>query len=99
MPAVPAVGVSTLGPRALPPPRERRANARNLDQIALRVGLTGKQLEGLATLEMFGWALRFVRRPMFLAPIPIVFAPDSGRFIVLEEDGVINENPGLKIRP
>jgi hypothetical protein len=43
--------------------------------------------------------LRFVRRPMFLAPIPIVFHRDGVRFAVLEEDGSINENPGFKIRP
>lgn len=85
--------------RAVPAARERRRAIKDEDQIALRVGLTVRQQEALATLEQFRWTLRFVRRPMFSAPIPIVFSPDGGRFVVLEEDGAINENPGFKIRP
>lgn len=86
-------------PRAVKPARERRGAIKEVDQATLRVGLTVRQAETLATLEQFQWTLRFVRRPMFSAPIPIVFSPDGGRFVVLEEDGVINENPGFKIRP
>lgn len=82
-------------PRAVEPARERRGVIKDADQAALRTGLTVRQAEALATLEHFGWTLRFVRRPMFRAPIPIVFAPDGGRFVVLEEDGEINENPGV----
>ena len=79
--------------------RERRKPITEQDQAALRNGLTPAQLEALATLEQFRWKLRFVRRPMFHDPVPIVFSPDGSRFIVLEGDGTINENPGFKIRP
>lgn len=79
--------------------RERRKPLTAQDQATLRNGLTPAQLEALATLEQFSWKLRFVRRPMFQDPIPIVFSPDGARFIVLEGDGAINENPGFKIRP
>ena len=58
-----------------------------------------EQLATLHTMEQFQWELRFVRRPMFLAPVPVLFNRDGTRFAVLEADGSINENPGFKIRP
>ena len=78
---------------------ERRKAITAQDQVSLRAGLTPAQLDALVTLEQFSWTLRFVRRPMFHAPIPILFSPDGQRFVVLEADGAINENPGFKIRP
>lgn len=81
------------------PFRERRSPAAAQNKLTLRMGLTAQQQDALATLEQFHWSLRFVRRPMFQAPIPIVFSPDDSRFIVIEADGAINENPGFTIRP
>lgn len=81
------------------PYRERRSPAAAQDKLTLRTGLSAQQLDALATLEQFHWSLRFVRRPIFLAPIPIVFSPDDTRFIVIEADGTINENPGFTLRP
>ncbi|MGH8079973.1 MAG: hypothetical protein ACREP7_05315 [Lysobacter sp.] len=78
--------------------RERRKPAELVSPVGLRAGLTRAQLDALATLEQFGWTLRFVRRPMFLDPIPVVFRADGGQFVVLEADGSLNENPGFKIR-
>jgi len=77
--------------------RERRRSA-DLDDAALREGLTRAQLDALGTLEHFGWTLRFVRRPMFLDPVPVLFHRDGKRFVVLEADGTLNENSGLVIR-
>lgn len=68
------------------------------DPASLRAGLTPQQTTTLETMEQFHWSLRFVRRPMFLAPIPILFSRDGSRFVVLEADGSINDNPGFKIR-
>lgn len=80
--------------------RERRAQQAVEDDAAkLREGLTPQQLITLRTMEEFGWTLRFVRRPMFLAPIPVLFPRDGQRFAVLEADGSFNEQPGFKIRP
>lgn len=79
--------------------RERRKQDAQALAATLRAGLSGAQLKALDTLEQFGWTLRFVRRPMFLEPIPVVFAPDGSRFVILEGDGRINENPGFKLRP
>lgn len=77
--------------------RERRRN-QPLDPAALREGLTSAQLKALETLEHFRWTLRFVRRPMFQDPIPVVFDRSGTRWAVLEPDGSINENPGFKLR-
>jgi len=63
-----------------------------------RAGLTPAQLDALTTLEFFRWELRFVRRPLFQDPIPVVFNRDGKRYAVLEPDGSLNENPGFKIR-
>ena len=79
--------------------RERRSKIDEESAAELRAGLTHEQLNALHTLEHFGWTLRFVRRPLFLAPIPVVFLRDGQRYAVLEPDGTVNENPGFKIRP
>lgn len=78
--------------------RDRRQSAQVVSPAGLREGLKPAQLDALATLEQFGWTLRFVRRPMFLDPIPVVFHANGQRFVVLEVDGSLNENPDFKIR-
>ena len=77
--------------------RERRQSG-DLDTDALREGLTPAQLNALTTMEHFQWTLRFVRRPMFRDPIPILFHRDGKRYVVLEPDGTLNEAPDLVIR-
>ena len=77
--------------------RERRRD-QPLDPAALREGLTRAQLDALETLEQFRWTLKFVRRPMFQDPIPIVFDRTGERWAVLEADGSLNESPGFKLR-
>lgn len=77
--------------------RERR-RSQPLDPDALREGLTPAQLDALRTLEHFRWTLKFVRRPMFQDPIPVVFDRTGERWAVLEADGSINESPGFKLR-
>ena len=52
----------------------------------------------LVELEQFGWALKFVRRPLFQPSIPVVFDADRKRYAVLEVDGSLNEQPGFDIR-
>jgi len=79
--------------------RERRkADAELVSPAGLRAGLNRAQLDALATLEQFGWRLRFVRRPMFLDPIPVVFDKDGTVFVVIESDGSLNDKPGFAIR-
>lgn len=77
--------------------RERRGQQID-DPAALRVGLTPAQLRTLETLEHFRWTLKFVRRPMFLDPVPVVVDREGKRYAVLRPDGTIDESPGFRIR-
>jgi hypothetical protein len=79
--------------------RERRNRKDEENDAELRAGLTREQLATLHTMEQFHWKLRFVRRPLFRAPVPVLFHRDGTRFVVLEADGSINEDPGFKLRP
>ncbi len=76
---------------------ERRQPADAADAL-MRAALTPAQTREIATLEHFGWDLRFVRRPLFRDPVPVLFQRDGSRWIVVEGDGTLNENPGFKIR-
>ena len=69
--------------------RERR-KPQSQAQAALRAGLTPAQSTALDTLEHFRWTLKFVRRPMFQDPIPVVVHPDGERHAILEPDGSIS---------
>ncbi len=76
---------------------ERRTDAERNRQ-ELRTDLNSAQLETLGGLERFGWALKFVRRPLFQPIIPVVFDGDCQNFAVLEDDGTLNEHPSFEIR-
>lgn len=78
--------------------RERRRQQTPRDPKELRQGLTPGQLKTLETMEQFRWTLKFVRRPLFMDPIPVVFDRDDARWAVVEADGSINESPGFKLR-
>lgn len=77
--------------------RERRRQQHD-DPAALRAGLTPAQLHALETLEQFRWTLKFVRRPMFQDPVPVVVDRDGKRHAVLRADGSLDESPGFRIR-
>lgn len=61
--------------------------------------LNDAQLLTLRSLEHFGWELKFIRKPLFQQPLPVVFDGARQQFAVIEEDGSLNENPRIKIRP
>lgn len=77
---------------------ERRAAMPPGDPAALRAGLTPAQLNTLEALEIFRWRLAFVRRPMFQAPVPVLFDADNTRHVVILEDGTLDEHPTLRLR-
>jgi len=77
--------------------RERR-NGEEEGTSRLRDLLNDDQRMTLVELEHFGWALKFVRRPLFQPSIPVVFDADRKRYAVLEADGSLNEQPGFDIR-
>ncbi len=77
---------------------ERRRNQPQPTAAAARRGLSPQQHNTLNTMEQLGWRLAFVRRPLFQAPLPVLFNASSERWVVLEPEGSIAENPGLKLR-
>ncbi len=77
-------------------PERRKPSA--ADHAAMRAALLPAQQETLDTLERFHWHLHFVRRPLFQPPIPVLFDRDTTRFVVIREDGTLDEQPALKLR-
>jgi hypothetical protein len=68
------------------------------DEARLRAGLNGKQLATITTMEQLGWTLRFVRRPMFQDPVPVMMDRTGERSAVIESDGHANGEHGLTLR-
>jgi hypothetical protein len=98
-------------PDILRPPavRQRRDRGREMNAserrktaakptLVLKRELNEEQRLALAELEKFGWELKFIRRPMFQQPVPVVFDSDRRHYAVLQPDGTLNEKPGFEIR-
>jgi hypothetical protein len=66
---------------------------------SLRGQLNEDQLLELATLERFGWELKFIRRPPFQKSIAVVYDSETRRYAVLKEDGELDDHPSFTIRP
>ena len=84
----------------MPTPERRQGS--DCNPVELRLQLNASQLRMLRELECFGWELRFVRRPPFVQPIPVIFAADdSGEeaYITLRFDGSLDEQSALDLRP
>ncbi|HET7560896.1 MAG TPA: hypothetical protein VFJ87_00780 [Rhodanobacteraceae bacterium] len=77
--------------------KERRSGAKPLAVRMLRDLNEAQQLT-LASLEKFGWELKFIRHPLFMPAVPVMFDPDQKKFAVLEDDGSLNEAAALKLR-
>jgi hypothetical protein len=78
--------------------RERRQD-RAVPGAALREQLNEDQRMSLSELERFGCELRFVRRPLFQDPVPVLVDGDRRAYSVLKPDGTIEDNPkDLKLR-
>lgn len=84
-------------PGTAPRTPERRKGAPKLDDATLLAGLTPEQQATIHTMETFHWRLKFVRRPLFKIPIPVLFNREGDRYVVVNEDGTIDENPALTL--
>ncbi|WP_299341387.1 hypothetical protein [uncultured Pseudoxanthomonas sp.] len=85
-------------PGTAPRTPERRKGAPTMDDATLLAGLTPAQQATIQTMETFHWRLKFVRRPLFKTPIPVLFNREGDRYVVVNEDGTIDENPALVLR-
>lgn len=77
--------------------KERRKGFKPLP-VALLRQLNEAQRMTLTTIGKFGWEVRFIRHPMFLPPVPVVYDPDHRKYAVLETDGSLNETDAIKVR-
>ena len=77
---------------------DNRRGVQKAIPIELGRYLNQSQLLALNSLESFGWHLWFVRRPLFMQPIVVVFNSDSTQHAQLEEDGSVNLKPALRLR-
>jgi hypothetical protein len=76
---------------------ERRAGERQRSSILKNQLNEDQQLE-LATLERFGWELKFIRRPPFQKSIAVVYDSETKRYAILKEDGSLDDRPSIIIR-
>lgn len=76
----------------------RRERRKGVDPIPdnLSEYLNKAQQGTLHYMEDYGWNLKFVRRPLFLEPIPILYHPDNNIYSALNEDGSLN--PDIHVR-
>lgn len=60
--------------------------------------LNDDQMLALHHAERYGWHLAFIRRPLFMEPMAVLFGPAEGQIATLELNGDINETPDIILR-
>ena len=60
--------------------------------------LNTNQLLVLRLVKDHGWGMKFVRRPSKQKPTFVIYNNDSEQYAVLDEDGILNIESGIKIR-
>jgi len=83
-------------PETAPREEKRKGLAPISDNLAEL--LSEKQMSALRKIETFGWQLRFVRRPLFQDPIPVILSPKGDKFAIVERDGRITMKHDLAAR-
>ncbi len=64
----------------------------------LRAALNSQQRLALGELELLGWSLKCVRRPLFQDPVLVVVSDDLAEIGLLDPDGkiVVDNNDGIR---
>ena len=75
---------------------ERRRLVAEINSLHKR--LNAVQLLTLVLVEEFGWRMKFVRLPINQKPVHVVFNDIIQSYAVLNEDGSLNIESGIKIR-
>ena len=60
--------------------------------------MNNDQLAELHKIERFGWALVYIRRPLFQDSVIVVTGTDGKSIGILEEDGRLNLEPDIETR-
>lgn len=77
--------------------RDRREH-KQLTQDAVKEMLNRLQLDALLECQYFGWRLKFIRRPLFQEPVPIIYNDTFDQIGIIDPDGRINVDMELEIR-
>lgn len=77
--------------------RERRKN-RKLTEDEVKATLNSKQVAALLECQYFGWKLKYIRRPLFQDPVPILYNAKIDQIGILDPDGRVNMDIELKVR-
>jgi hypothetical protein len=60
--------------------------------------LNDRQLRALPGIKCLGWEPQFFRKPVFNAPTLVLRNSKDGRLAILDEDGRLERQDGLKLR-
>lgn len=60
--------------------------------------LNNKQLAALRESQIFGWRVKFIRKPLFQEPVPVVYNARYDKIGIMEPDGRINMEPEFEVR-
>jgi hypothetical protein len=77
--------------------RDRREH-KKLTRDAVKEILNQKQLSTLIECQYLGWKLKFIRRPLFLEPIPVIYNARFDQIGIMDPDGHINIDVEFEIR-
>ena len=66
----------------------------NLEEV-----LNVAQQRALTGITYLGWVPRFLRCPMFQEPVLILHHPEEGRIAILDAEGRLETQAGVKLRP
>ena len=76
---------------------ERRKN-RKLTEDEVKATLSSKQLAALLECQCFGWKLKYIRRPLFQDPVPVLYNAKNDQIGTLDPDGRVNTDIELEVR-
>lgn len=77
--------------------RERRKGISSIPN-SLEAYLNLAQIATLQEVEGFGWELRYVRRPLFMEPVPILYNPVMDCYAVMDIEGCVNRSVEVALR-
>jgi len=60
--------------------------------------LSHPQLLSLRQIERFGWYLKFIRKPLFMDRLVVVYNAEDNKLCLLESDGKMNMHADVDVR-
>ncbi len=77
--------------------KERRKGMHSIPN-SLESYLNPAQIDTLYEVARFGWELHYVRRPLFMEPVPILYNRNMDKYAVMDIDGCLNRTLSVALR-